>query len=152
MVCLPKLVPDVHWRLHLTEWSKADGANNVGRYVLDQQVDLDGFGGTLTVRARVNRRYREDYSAILALTTDGGSEYRLLRCNGRGHVHANALDPGPVMANTPHVHRLTERYQRDKNCSGDGFAELTNAYSDVHGAIEHLSIIANFQPSGRLFL
>ena len=77
-----------------------------------------------------------DFSVVLAYRVPNSNQlFRLRRYNGKSHQHTNSLE-----ANTFydfHIHQATERYQ-DSGFREDTFAEPTDRYSDLAGAIECL--------------
>jgi hypothetical protein len=93
----------------------------------------------------------QDFSAILGweLPSHTGL-FRLRRCNGRSHEHRNQLDGGDVFFGF-HVHTATERYQLG-GYDEEHYAEPTDAYTDLGGAIRHLLETCSFAPpaQGRL--
>jgi hypothetical protein len=109
--------------------------------------------GYLHVYAREGlHRASEDWSTGLVYTDYAGHSYRVIRCNS-AHLedHVNRIERTVIVRHT-HVHTLTERYQRHRRASGDGFAEPTSAFSNLPEAIDHLAMLSNLQPAGRLFL
>ncbi len=69
--------------------------------------------------------------------------FRLRRHNGNSHDHPNRLEQAVVRGF--HVHLATERYQL-AGYEEDGYAETTNSYRDLAGAIHSMIAIANFSP------
>lgn len=85
-----------------------------------------------------------DFSVILGYEPLSSNViFRLLRTNGSSHDHPNRLE-GTVITGF-HIHLATERYQA-AGFKEDGYAESTNSYSDLPGAIRHMLQIANFEP------
>lgn len=85
-----------------------------------------------------------DFSVILGYEPPSSTAiFRLRRHNGSSHDHPNRLE-GTVVTGF-HVHLATERYQA-AGFKEDGYAEPTNSYSDLPGAIRHMLQIANFEP------
>lgn len=62
--------------------------------------------------------------------------FKLMRCNGLSHQHRNPIEGQEVFFDY-HVHVATERYQL-RGSSEEHYAEPTNAYMDLRGAIGHL--------------
>ena len=58
--------------------------------------------------------------------------------------HKNRLEGNVV--NGPHIHRMTERYQM-RTTHPDGFAEATDRYTDLNGAIELFMEMVNLRYS-----
>ena len=66
------------------------------------------------------------------------------RYNGEGNTHTNYIEGNEV--GIFHIHYTTERYQHlsQKN---EHYAEETDCYTDVHGALQCLIQDANFRQS-----
>jgi hypothetical protein len=60
----------------------------------------------------------------------------LARYNGSSHPHPNRIEQTRIEF-APHIHKTTERYLR-ANMKADGFAEQTNRYSTLAGAMHAL--------------
>lgn len=85
-----------------------------------------------------------DFSVILGYELPESTRvFRLRRHNGNSHDHPNRLEQAVVQGF--HVHLATERYQL-AGYEEDGYAETTNSYSDLAGAIHSMIAIANFNP------
>lgn len=83
-----------------------------------------------------------DFSVILAfLDTKSNQVFRLLRHNGKSHEHTNKIECGTIY--DFHVHRATERYQL-QGFPEDGFAEITDRYSDFEGALQLVLEVGTF--------
>ncbi|HXE31508.1 MAG TPA: hypothetical protein VN515_06880 [Terriglobales bacterium] len=75
-----------------------------------------------------------DFSIILAVTPVGsGSRFRLRRHNGKSHEHSNAIERD--LFYDFHIHMATQRYQ-ELGMKEDSYAEPTERYSDLVGALE----------------
>ena len=103
----------------------------------ESELDLKGAGGSefrLIVRqASANPL---DFSVILAyLVPKTNRAFRLRRYNGKHGEHTNRLERETFYC--PHIHRATERYQ-DSGFHEDAFAEPTDRYADLEGAVECL--------------
>lgn len=93
----------------------------------------------------------DDFSTGLVVFLLGGERVNLLRCNGpHPNQHFNAYPCRRRLPVSPHVHYLTERYQREHAMRGrtepDGFALATTAYGNVAGAMAALARRANIVP------
>lgn len=85
-----------------------------------------------------------DFSVVLGYKLPESNRVFLLRRhNGSSHDHPNRLENTTVRGF--HVHIATERYQI-AGYKEDGYAEPTNAYADLAGAIRQMLTVANFQP------
>ena len=94
-----------------------------------------------------------DFSAILGFIPPKKSEVFLLRrYNGKSHEHKNKIEKEPVFYDF-HIHTATERYQKE-GLREEFYAELTDRYADLYGAIECLVIdckIISTDTQGNLF-
>ena len=72
--------------------------------------------------------------------------FRLKRYNGN-HEHSNTIEDEKV--NGFHIHTATERYQVNSVREED-YAELTQRYTDVNGALKCLFADANFEDPNAL--
>ena len=74
-----------------------------------------------------------DFSAILGYMPPNSNQvFRLLRYNGKSHEHTNRKTE-PRFYDF-HIHKATEEYQRN-GLLEDFYAEPTDQYSDLHGAL-----------------
>ena len=68
--------------------------------------------------------------------------FRLCRYNGKSHEHSNSLESQKFY--DFHVHRATARYQQ-AGSREDSFAEPTDRYNDLDGAVRCLIQDCGFQ-------
>lgn len=100
-------------------------------------------GNRFTIDVRDNPHILLDFSIILRFMDADGSEYRLLRYNGKHpSEHTNRWEnkrglPNAKFRNAFHIHRATERYQLE-GYPIDGYAETTNAYYSRESALRAL--------------
>lgn len=139
------------------------------RVILRQKSHYQFDECTITVQSEENQEFRIiirknrinllDFSIIL-MFEDIDYSYRLLRCNGM-HLsrHTNRWEKDQGLPNAwfePHfhIHRATERYQM-ADLKIDGFAEITNLYTDYESALAAFLELCNFEepatPQVRLF-
>ena len=85
---------------------------------------------------RQSTRITEGFSAGLLWHAKTGEDVMLLRCNGSDHPHPNVLERERIEFQC-HVHRTTERYIQ-ANRKSEGYAEETQAYHTLAGALHHL--------------
>ena len=104
----------------------------------EAQVDATGVTGTrFRVIVRENWVNPLDFSAILACNLPGSNRpFHLRRYNGRRHEHTNELEG--TKSYDFHIHLATERYQL-AGLDAEKYAEPTDAYADLAGAIAKLS-------------
>jgi len=99
-------------------------------------------GNEFLLILRQNQENRLDFSVILAVRAPkSGKVFRLLRYNGKSHTHTNRLE-GEVFDEVFHIHIATERYQRS-GAREDAYAEVTDRYDDLNGALNCLIHDAN---------
>jgi hypothetical protein len=154
LVAVAKPVSDIHWRDRLL-------SPKAGRTVGEGQLDLaplpDGapLGGALHIYSRqtINPEAAStDWSTGLVYTDYADNKYTVIRCNGAHETcHRNRIE-GDYFERVPHVHYLTERYQRHPLARDDGFAQPTDAFATLAEAVEHLISLVNLVPEGTLFL
>ena len=99
----------------------------------ERELEVDGTGGN---RFRIVLRQSDhnalDFSVILAvLPSNTKQQFRLRRYNGK-HEHTNLIEG--VRFYGFHIHMATERYQ-ESGTREDAYAEPTERYSDLHGAL-----------------
>lgn len=124
-----------------------------------------GYGDSKDVRIRVRGSAGSDFrvilrqdqanplnfSVVLAVQpVQGGRLFRLRRYDGK-HWHANRLES--TRRNKDrffdfHIHTATERYQ-ENDLRPDGYAEVTDRYHNIYGAIDCLVADAEFYTTSR---
>lgn len=109
----------------------------------DYRVVSDDGAHRFTLFTRQSTKIANGFSAGLLWHAKSGEGVILLRCNGSDHPHPNVLERQRVDYQF-HVHLLTERYVL-ANRKGEGFAEATQAYRTVEGALHELVRRANIQ-------
>ena len=153
LLAAEKPITDRDWRTSLLP-GRREQMTLRGRLDLGELPATSPLRGRLHVYSRqnLNPAVEGDWSVGLIYTDYADRSYRLVRCNGpHPNDHQNRIE-GDVIQRTPHVHVLTERYQRLRRPTQDGFAFPTDAYDTIEGALEHLASIATLVPEGRLFL
>lgn len=149
LVQRPKPIADASWRSRLSpKVSAADPANRRGAFQF-----TDAEGDEWLIYTREGLRDAGNWSVGLVYDPDG-IKLRLVRCNGpHTAVHQNRLHPqDPPIVVTPHVHHAKEEYVNHPRTRPDGYAVPTAEYTTLRGAIEHLAMVANLVPEGRLIL
>ncbi len=109
----------------------------------EASVDLRGDAGNdFRVILRRSGGNPFDFSVILALRVPRSNRmFRLRRYNGNSHEHTNHIEGNTF--DGFHIHMATERYQ-DYGTREDAYAEPTDRYHDLRGAIQRLIDDANF--------
>jgi hypothetical protein len=98
---------------------------------------LRSDGSAFKIIVRLSKENLLDFSAILGFIPPKKSEVFLLRrYNGKSHEHSNRIEKEIAFYDF-HIHTATERYQRE-GPREEYFAEITDRYSDVHGALDCL--------------
>ena len=83
-----------------------------------------------------------DFSVVLAVKKpQSNQEFRLRRHNGKSHQHTNKIERDAFY--DFHIHMATQRYQ-EFGADEDGYAEITDRYSDFRGALDCMLMDANF--------
>lgn len=102
----------------------------------ERELDIVGEdGGEFRLIIRQSIINPLDFSVILAFRDPGSTHLlRLKRYNGKSHEHTNKLERGEPFYDF-HIHIATERYQLESGLREDGFAQPTNRYGDLQGAI-----------------
>ena len=89
-------------------------------------------GSLLKIILRQNMINPLDFSIILGYMTPKSSMlFRLIRYNGKSHQHTNKIEKHYFY--DFHIHRATVKYQ-ESGFKEDGYAEITNSYSDINSA------------------
>ena len=100
-------------------------------------------GNTFGLRIRQHNIYPLNFSAILTVREPlSNREFRLRRYNGSNHTHTNRIEREEISG--CHIHSATERYQL-RGQREDGYAQSTNRYHDLSGALKCLINDANFE-------
>lgn len=92
----------------------------------------------MTLYTRKNSRIgmEDDFSCGLCWNAPNGESLTLVRYNGSSHTHPNYLEK-EVLGFECHIHRATEKYIK-ANRRPEGFAEATNRYQSLSGALHCL--------------
>lgn len=118
------------------------------------EVKLNAIGDdghVFHIVIRQNSDDPDDFSVILAVRlrpSPSEQLFHLLRYDGKSHEHTNHLESTRRCKDTFcdfHIHIATARYQESKR-RDDGYAEITDRYTDIHGAIRCLLEDAGFYP------
>jgi hypothetical protein len=112
-----------------------------GHRGIEKEVE-GGSGAKFQLIVRQSIATSEDFSVILAYSMPSVHRlFRLRRHNGPSHRHPNKLEGDLI--DGPHVHIATARYQ-EAGFKEDAYAERTDRYVDLTGAIEYMLAVANF--------
>ena len=100
------------------------------------QVNYDvesGGGDRFLLYVRQSLLIGDGFSCGLVLQLPDGQKLALVRYNGPDHTHGNPLENENIRL-TAHIHKATSRYILSAY-KDDRYAEKTNRYSDVSGAL-----------------
>lgn len=108
-----------------------------------RDLEVEGAGGgRFVVVLRRNLLNRLDFSILLRFVDEDGTEYNLVRYNGRhSSKHTNEWEkrhrrPNASFTNAFHIHRATERYQREFGHKRiEKYAETTERYGSFEAAV-----------------
>lgn len=130
-----KRLPD-DWRTRLSMRPK--------RGHKERQLDLTGEAGNqFRIIMRQSNANPLDFSVILAVKIPNSNRFfRLRRYNGKSHQHTNQIEGNTFY--DFHIHKATERYQQIGERE-DTYAEVTDHYSDITGALNCLQEDTSFQ-------
>jgi len=124
--------------------AKARKKSTNGSERLDYEIeDEDGHEYVLFYRQNSAIGMNDDFSCGLRWIAPGGNSLMLLRYNGPSHDHPNVLE-GSSTGLQPHIHKATERYI-DAGRSPEGYAEATQIYKTVSGALHAIVKDANIK-------
>ena len=105
-------------------------------------------GSAFTLILRQNEGDIFDFSVILGFAVQNRKLFKLKRYNGKSHEHTNPLEDERFY--DFHIHTATERYQLAASRKEEHYAELTDRYSEIHGALECMAEDCNISfPSDR---
>ena len=123
---------------HLTN-PQARSKNKDGHEQVNYKVSAtDGSNHQFELYKRQNLRdgMEDDFSCGISWVAPNGETLTLKRYNGPNHVHPNHLEK-VRLGLTCHIHIATEKYIK-ANRKAEGFAEATNRYNTIDGALHCL--------------
>lgn len=148
---MPRVLTDAEIAELLAE-PKPLPANWMSRLAVRPKSDSTFTHREFELQVKSGRRFRLilrgntlnplDFSLILIFRDQDGSEYRLIRFNGRHpSQHTNKWEkarslPNAAFRNRFHIHSATERYQVE-GYEIDGYAEVTDRYDSFESALNH---------------
>lgn len=119
--------------------SKEKDGHEQYNYKLQSQTGEYEF--ELYTRQNLREGMEDDFSCGISWLSSNGEVFTLKRYNGPSHVHRNQLE-NTFITQKPHIHISTEKYVR-ANRKPEGFAEETNRYNSLKGALHCLVIDCN---------
>jgi hypothetical protein len=123
---------------HLTN-PQARSKNKDGHEQVNYKVSAtDGSDHEFELYKRQNLRdgMEDDFSCGISWVAPNGETLTLKRYNGPNHDHPNHLEK-VRLGLTCHIHIATEKYIK-ANRKAEGFAEATNRYNTIEGALHCL--------------
>lgn len=111
----------------------------------EREMDVRGAEGSeFRIILRQSLFNPLDFSVILAFCPPQSNQlFRLRRYNGKSHEHTNTVE-GQTFYDF-HIHQASERYQDIGERKEDAYAEPTDRFSDMQGAIRCLLEDCGFQ-------
>lgn len=106
------------------------------------KLECDAYDCRMMIRQCMDRP--SNFSVILVYKDFNKNDHVILRLNGNHGRHKNRIE-GDVISG-PHIHKMTERYQV-RTTHPDGYAEATDKYTDLTGAINIFMEMANIRYS-----
>ena len=131
-----KVLPD-NWRIQLDK--------NDSLYIIGES------GNRFRIITNLNKKYPTDFSVILAvINPKTGAVFRICRYNGMPkRLHNNKIEKQKIYGY--HIHSATERYQ-ERGYDEETYAEETNRYNNLEGALQCLIQDANLELPAQLEL
>lgn len=116
------------------------------RAQMEKEIGLEcgNYDCSMVVRQSIDDPL--NFSVILMYKDSNKNTNVVLRLNGNHGRHTNRLEKQTISG--PHIHVLTERYQMEST-HPDGYAEPTDLYRDLDGAIETFMMLANVKRSNQ---
>ncbi len=112
--------------------SKTKEGHEQYNYKLKSETDED-LEFEFYTRQNLREGMEEDFSCGISWLAPNGESFTLKRYNGPAHTHKNQIE-GNLLEYKPHIHLSTEKYVR-ANRKAEGFAEETNRYNSLKGAV-----------------
>ena len=131
-----KVLPD-DWRDQLDK--------NNSLYIIGES------GSRFRIITNLNEKYSSDFSVVLAvINPKTGAVFRIRRYNGMPkRPHNNKIEKQKIYGY--HIHSATERYQ-ERGYDEETYAEETNRYNNLEGALQCLIQDANLELPAQLEL
>jgi hypothetical protein len=105
---------------------------------VEREYEVVGNDATkFALYTRQSTMARDNFSCGLRWLGPGGESVTLVRYNGPAHPHRNAIE-GNRFVNQCHIHRATARYIARQDGQDEGYAEVTDRYTDLKGALRCL--------------
>lgn len=109
---------------------KAKDGNERVNYTLKDKEDNRYI---LYQRQNTHEGMEDDFSCGLSLVLASGEPFTLVRYNGPSHNHRNKLEKRQL-GFVSHIHQAKIEYL-EKTGKADGYAEKTNRYTSLEGAL-----------------
>lgn len=121
---------------------KARQVPDAKHFKCDYKVLGESGDDEFTIFVRQHAEMLDDFTAGLKWHAMAGDVVILMRCNGSSHPHKNHIEGTRFSPGNYHIHKATERYI-EGGYDSEHFAEVTNGYTTVEGALHHLCIECN---------
>jgi len=121
--------------------SKSKEKDGHEQYNYKLQSQTGDYQFELYTRQNLREGMEDDFSCGISWLSSNGDVFTLKRYNGPSHIHRNQLE-NTFIKQKPHIHISTEKYVR-ANRKPEGFAEETNRYNSLKGALHCLVIDCN---------
>lgn len=132
-----KLLPDDYWAVLMDGLKREESHRRSSLQVTGER----GNSFLLSIRQALLNPL--NFSVILALEIPNSNDtFILRRCNG-SLAHTNRIERNTIT--TFHIHMATERYQQ-LGADPEHYAEATDRYTDVGGALMCMIADCNFIP------
>ena len=128
----------------LDDWRDQLDKNN-SLYIIGEN------GSRFRIITNLNEKYPSDFSVVLAvIDPKTGAIFRIRRYNGMPkRSHNNKIEKQKIYGY--HIHFATERYQ-ERDYDEETYAEETNRYNNLEGALQYLIQDANLELPAQLEL
>ena len=128
----------------LDDWRDQLDKNN-SLYIIGEN------GSRFRIITNLNEKYPSDFSVVLAvIDPKTGAIFRIRRYNGMPkRSHNNKIEKQKIYGY--HIHFATERYQ-ERDYDEETYAEETNRYNNLEGALQCLIQDANLELPAQLEL
>jgi len=121
---------------------KARQVPDAKHFKCDYKVISVSGSEEFTIFVRQHSEMLDDFTAGLKWHANTGEAVILMRCNGASHPHKNHIEGTKFSPGHYHIHKATERYI-EEGYDPEHFAEVTNGYTAIEGALHQLCIECN---------
>ncbi|MBF0343577.1 MAG: hypothetical protein HQL06_05015 [Nitrospirae bacterium] len=101
-----------------------------------ESSDDSGYKFEIYKRQNLREGMEDDFSCGISWFAPNGEKLTLKRYNGSSHTHLNHIE-GERLGYKSHIHLARENYIRAGK-KPDGYAEMTDRYKNIDGALDCL--------------